>query len=84
MIQSKYKINIEGLEEYRVTASGELWKLATTNAIKRLLKPIRIKKDVYRDAYRIGRKYYTTREIQTNLIEDHTIIINDKEEGFLK
>jgi hypothetical protein len=83
MIQSKYKIQIEGLEDYRVTENGELWKLATTNSIKRFLKPIRIKKDVDRDAYRIRRKYYTTREIQANLIEDDTVIDYD-EESFLK
>ena len=83
MIQSKYKINIEGLEDYRVTASGELWKLSTTDSIERFLKPIRIKKDEDRDAYRIKRKYYTTRQIEEALVEDDTIILNDQD-SFLK
>jgi hypothetical protein len=84
MIQSKYKINIEGLEDYRVTESGELWKLEVTDSIGRFLKPRRIKKDEDRDAYRIGDKYFTARNIQANLIEDDTVILNDEQERFLK
>lgn len=83
MIQSKYKIKIEGLEDYRVTESGEVWRLGVTDSIQRFLKPIRIKKDEDRDAYRIGRKYYTTRQIEEALVHDDTVILNE-ENSFLK
>ena len=70
IVQTKFRIKIKGLEDYRVCENGMLWKLDVVDSIGRFLKPRRITKDETRDAYRIGRKYYSAKKIEANLTEE--------------
>jgi len=77
-IQAEYKIKIKGLENYRVCEDGSIWRLQIVDTMGRTRKPIRVTKDEKRDAYRIGSKYYTTRQISEAMVPDKTIILNSK------
>jgi hypothetical protein len=84
MIRSKYKIKIKGLENYRVTEEGELWKLETVDKKGAVWKASRIKKDEARDAYRIGPKYFTSKAIKDSLKKDEERLVIYNPETFLK
>ena len=84
MKRSKFIIKIKGLENYRVTEEGELWKLETVDKKGRTRQANRIKKDEARDAYRIGPKYFTSKAIKDSLKKDEERLVIYNPENFLK
>ena len=65
---TKYKINIEGLEGYRFTADGDLYKMPFTR--NKRSYDFRLIKIQNPNRWKIEGEWYSKRQLRPKLIED--------------